>query len=222
MIPRLQKRNLPPFIELSHIHTNTQELIDAYESLRHRKNNSYEMKFAEIRDDLAKRFPFETNGYDYVVLTDIDDDLKKIIIKDSPIQMYKKVMRGEAPALDCRNYVNFKEDVPESVRSFLNQFKGQVSRTRFAVLKSRQTIYEHADNGVHHTIRVHVPLITDDQNLFLIRTKNQGVVVKQLEVGKVYYTNTALPHSVINSSDIDRLHMVISLNSLDDLLPYLK
>lgn len=221
MNARLRKRNLPPLIELEHIKPNVQELIDAYEFLKHRKNNTYEMKFAEIRDELAKRFPFETDGYDYVVLTDIDEHLKKTIIKDTPIQMYKRVMRGEAPALDCRNYVNFKEDVPESVRNFLGQFNGQVSRTRFAVLKSRQTIYEHADNGVHHTIRVHVPLITDEQNLFLIRTKDQGVVVKHLEVGKVYYTNTALPHSVINSSDIDRLHMVISLNSLEDITPYL-
>lgn len=215
-----RKRHLSPFIELPHIVSNVEELIDAYKILQHRTNDAYEMQFAEIRDELAKRFPFEDNGYDYIVITDIDNTLKDTIVKESPRQMYMKVMRGLAPALDCRNYINYREDVPESVRNFLSQFKGQVSRTRFAVLKSRKTIYEHADNGVNHTIRIHVPLITDDKNLFFIQSKT-GLVYKNLEAGKVYYTNTALPHFVINNSDIDRLHLVISLNSLDDLLEYI-
>jgi len=217
----IKKRNLPAFIELPHIVPNVDDLIKSFDQLSHRKNNSYEMQFAEIRDELASNFPFEKNGYDYVVVTDIDEQYKIDIKKESPIQMYKNVMRGKAPALDCRNYVNFKEDVPIAVREFLQQFKGQVSRTRFAVLKSKMTIYEHADNGIHHTIRVHVPLISDDKNLFFIRSAN-GIEYKYLEPGKVYYTNTALPHFVINNSNIDRLHLVLSLNSLDDIVEYIK
>lgn len=217
----IKKRNLPAFIELTHIIPNVEELITAFNQLSHRKNGAYELQFAEIRDELAANFPFDKNGYDYVVVTDIDEQYKIDIKKESPIQMYKKVMRGQAPALDCRNYVNFKDDIPKSVKIFLQQFKGQVSRTRFAVLKSKMTIYEHADNGVHHTIRIHVPLISDDKNLFFIKTAN-GLEHKYLEPGKVYYTNTALPHFVINNSDIDRLHLVLSLNSLDDVLEYIK
>lgn len=217
----MNKRQLPLFEELSHIKVPVDELLLVYLRLRERKNEPTEYRFADIRETLAASFPFKENGYEYVAITDIDPSLRDTVVKASPREMYRKAMRGEAMAMDDRNYTHFREDVPEEMRAFLKQFRGQVSRVRFATLKRRMTIHEHIDNDVHHTVRVHVPLITDKHSLFGIRNPlTDQVEVRHLEVGKVYFVNTACGHFVVNgSSHLDRTHLVVNLNSMEDLRP---
>jgi hypothetical protein len=218
-IHNINKRAMPLFQELTHIDPQVDVLRGVFEQLKERKNEKSEFRFAELRDKLAQAFPFQENGYDYVAVTDIDPALKDTVLKASPTEIYKKALRGQLPAMDDRNYKHFREDVPEEMRAFLKQFRGEVSRVRFATLKRRMTIHEHIDNDVHHTVRVHVPLITDKYSLFGIRDPwTDEVVVRHLEVGKVYFVNTACGHFVVNGSPhVDRTHLVINLNSLDDL-----
>lgn len=212
----MHKNDLPPFAQLFHITPDLPELLKAYEGLKDRKNESSDFRFAEIRPELAQQFPFDVQGYDYVSLTDIAPELKNTAIKASPREMYKMALRGQAPALDDRNYKHFREDVPKSLVDFTRQFKGEVSRVRFATLKARNTIYEHIDNNVHHTIRIHIPLITDPRAVFGVRQNNQ-LHTLHMEAGSVWFLNTALSHCVVNSSPVDRVHLIVNLSSLDDL-----
>lgn len=214
----LNRKEFPFFKELTHIKVDVEELLKVYQTLKDRKNEQSEFRFAEIRSELAKSFPFKENNYDYVAVTDIDPSLRDTAKTASPLQMMKMVRDGTAPALDDRNYTQLREDVPDYMRVFLSQFLGKVSRVRFATLKPLATIYEHIDNNVTHTARVHVPLITDEFNLFGVRHKDE-IQVKHLEVGHVYFVNTAVSHFVINSSKtVARTHLVINLNSLEDIL----
>lgn len=215
----ITKRTLPLFSELSHIDPMVDLLLGVFTRLKERKNEASEFRFADLREKLAEAFPFKENGYDYVAVTDIAPELKDTVLKASPREMYRKAMRGEAPAMDDRNYKHLREDVPAEMMSFLKQFRGEVSRVRYATLKSRMTIHEHIDNDVHHTIRVHVPLITDKYSLFGIRDPlTDEVTMRHLEVGKVYFVNTACGHLVVNGSrDVDRTHLVVNLNSWEDL-----
>lgn len=213
----MNRKEVPAFIELSKIVADVKALTSAYFLLKDRKNEATEFRFADIRPELSAAFPFSKNGYDYVALTDIDPSLRDTVLKGSPREIYKQARRGRAPALDDRNYTHFREDTPQAVRDFSSQFRAQVSRMRFATLKTRQTIYEHIDNDISHTVRVHVPLITDKMSLVGVR-EGDTITVKHLEVGKVYFVNTSLPHFVINSSAlVDRVHLVINLNSSEDL-----
>lgn len=212
------KHQYPSFLELTHIVPPVDELIAGYNKLKTREKSESDMRFSSIRPALSAAFPFASNGYDYVAVTDIREDLKHTVVTASPSAMYKLAMRGQAPAMDDRNYTQIKDDVPESLVKFLSQFRGQVARCRFATLKSRQTIYQHIDTALDHTVRVHVPLITDKFNLFGIVDATGNVTVRHLEVGKVYFVNTALQHFVINSSrDTDRTHLVVNLNSMEDI-----
>ena len=215
----MNKRQFPLFQELTHINPQVDTLLSVFRKLKERKNEVSEFRFTDLREKLAQAFPFKENGYDYVAVTDIDPNLRDTILKASPLTMYKKALRGEAPAMDDRNYTHFREDVPEDMKVFLQQFRGKVSRVRFATLKRQMTIHEHIDNEVHHTVRVHVPLITDKYSLFGVRDpRTNEMTMRHLEVGKVYFVNTSCGHLVVNGSrEIDRTHLVINLNSTEDL-----
>lgn len=215
----MNRRDVPEFLELPHIQVPVEKLREVWADLHaSRKNEKTEFRFADIRSELAESFPFKDNGYDYVAVTDLDPALRDTVVKASSREMYKLGRRGLAAAMDDRQYTHFREDVPELLRTFLEQFKGQLARVRFATLKCRQTIYEHIDNDISHTVRVHVPLIADQWAVIGVRGVG-GLVVRHLEVGKVYFVNTSLPHFAMNSSrDVDRTHLVVNLNSLEDLV----
>ena len=215
-----QRHQLPACVELTHIHPNVEVLIAAYNKIAHRKNDEQFYQYAEIKPATAAAFPIPEGGYEYTAVTDISNALRDQWQTASPQQMYKWAARGNAPALDDRNFTNIMDDVPIELRGFLQQFRGAVSRTRFAVLKSNHHIKEHIDNDVHHTIRIHIPLISDQYCVFGARTKNTGLEYFNMEVGKVYFLNSAIPHFVINGSPNDRLHLIVNLNDTSDLVGY--
>jgi hypothetical protein len=203
---------------LTHIDARPEFLVEVFNKLKDRKNETSEFRFGEIRSKLAAAFPFDQNGYDYVAITDIKESLKDSVLTASPSEMYKAAKRGLAAAMDDRNYTEFRPDIPEELKEYLTQFKGEVSRTRFATLKTRKTIYEHIDNDAEHTIRIHIPIFTDKYSLFGVRLPSGETQTLHMKVGSVYFLNTGLPHWVINGSpDVDRTHLIVNLNSTEDI-----
>ena len=217
----ITKNNLPPFIELTHILPDVAKLIESYNSISHRTNDEQFYQYADIKPYTASAFPIKENGYTYTSVTDISTELKNQWKSASPMQMYKWAARGLAPALDDRNFTEIIPDIPEYVCNFLGTFKGVVSRTRYAVLRKGHTIKEHIDNDIHHTIRIHIPLITDQYCIFGVRPKSGTFQYVHMEVGKVYFLNAALPHLAINAGQQDRLHFIVNLNTHEDILPYI-
>lgn len=78
----------------------------------------------------------------------------------------------------------------------------------FAKLPSKKEIPQHIDSGYMLNVcrRFHVPIITNKDILF---TVNKEVV--NMKEGVLYEINNNTPHSVINNSDSDRVHLIFDI-----------
>ena len=85
--------------------------------------------------------------------------------------------------------------------------KGSIIRAILVLLKSNSKIDKHIDTGKSLSIchRVHVPIITNKDVLFDIDNE-----IKNLKEGEMWeINNSEKPHSVINNSNIDRIHLIV-------------
>jgi hypothetical protein len=102
--------------------------------------------------------------------------------------------RGDELARDRLNTV-FKDTVFEEIITRYN-FK----RTRFMWVGPSACYSMHRDT----TPRVHIPLITNCHCLMIFNRN----LVKHLEAGLVYYTDTREAHTAMNGGHTSRLHIV--------------
>ena len=85
--------------------------------------------------------------------------------------------------------------------------KGSIIRAILVLLKSNSKIDKHIDTGKSLSIchRVHVPIITNKNVLFDIDNE-----IKNLKEGEMWeINNSEKPHSVINNSNVDRIHLIV-------------
>lgn len=85
--------------------------------------------------------------------------------------------------------------------------KGSIIRAILVSLKSNSKIDKHIDTGKSLSIchRVHIPIITNKDVLFDIDNE-----IKNLKEGEMWeINNSEKPHSVINNSNIDRIHLIV-------------
>jgi len=110
----------------------------------------------------------------------------------------------EATAL----YQHFQTVVQPLVDHIANYYQdnGFVVRMIFAKLLPGGKIPEHTDTGYSllNCHRVHIPIITNDDNLFYV-----GGELKRMQVGELWEINNASPHAVDNCSAEDRVHLII-------------
>lgn len=76
-------------------------------------------------------------------------------------------------------------------------------RTRFMWIYSRTCYSMHRDL----TPRIHVPIITNPECYFVIKQGSESLV-EHLPAGKIYWTDTRLPHTFMNCSTEPRLHLI--------------
>ena len=114
------------------------------------------------------------------------------------------------------NYELFNIDI------FLEQIKplyvkkygdGEFLRILIVKLPKKTSISPHKDNGdsLESCKRTHIPIVTTETVIFTVGGEN-----KHLGVGEIWEINNSEIHSVINDSDIDRIHFII------DFKPYFK
>ncbi len=85
--------------------------------------------------------------------------------------------------------------------------KGFIIRAILVLLKSNSKIDKHIDTGKSLSIchRVHIPIITKKDVLFEIDNE-----IKNLKEGEMWEINNSEKiHSVINNSDINRVHLIV-------------
>ena len=100
----------------------------------------------------------------------------------------------------------FLEECPY-LQKVLHTFQCPLLAVRLLRLNAGAVIKEHRDlelNFEKGEIRLHVPIITHDDVEFYL--DNERVHLKE---GECWYFNFNLPHSIINNSSIDRIHLVI-------------
>jgi hypothetical protein len=104
----------------------------------------------------------------------------------------------------CLGYVN-------EVMDLVEKHVGHVTRTRYAVLMPGEEIKEHRDINTDKAIRIHVPLMTDQDVVFGVRGKKTLVEQHMPADGGVWFINQGFPHYVKNNSDKPRVHLVMSV-----------
>jgi len=101
----------------------------------------------------------------------------------------------------------------------LSAFHCRLTCVRLLKLGARSNIREHRDYRLSHAhgeLRIHVPIVTNHQVAFFL----DGERV-QMAAGEAWYLDLELPHRVENTSDLDRVHLVIDCVAndwLDDML----
>ncbi len=118
-------------------------------------------------------------------------------IKDDPKETY----------IFEENYNKYMPLIKPLIDKVLGKgFKGVVNRVNIVKLKSNSMIHRHTDSGnsLEKSIRVHIPIITNEGVLFRV-----GEVTTNMLEGCAYGINNQLPHEVINTSGYDRIHLIV-------------
>ena len=84
------------------------------------------------------------------------------------------------------------------IETLINQFN--LKRTRLMWINPYACYSIHKDT----TPRIHIPMITNPECYFVFKTG----IIQHMPAGAVYWTDTTVPHTFMNCSDISRLHLV--------------
>lgn len=146
--------------------------------------------------------------------------------EDRKYSRYKRDVLEIMAGQNEKNYGKFRDlisDMP-SIQSLLTSFKNPVTRARFAKLNAGADIKAHIDNNVGYGVRYHLALETNPDCYLLVRRSPTHEYEKfHVPVdGHLYYLNVGFEHYAVNGGDTDRVHLVIGVNGLDDLLPFTK
>lgn len=124
------------------------------------------------------------------------------------------------------DYTNFKimpcydteimDHVPyirEVIDKISKQFDTYVGLVRVLKIPAHQKIQKHQDGLMFNfdkigVYRLHLPVYSNDKTVFMIDDKNYYLEPKHL-----YFTDVSYDHSVTNSSDVDRIHIVIDIQA---------
>ena len=108
-----------------------------------------------------------------------------------------------------------KENALKPVNEILKKIPAEFERVRFMSLKAGTIIGKHTDKidkdigfEIGKIIRLHIPIRTHSKVEFSVWDKRDKITFLMVE-GKYYYTDVTKPHSVVNNSKIDRIHLVV-------------
>ncbi|MEO8671606.1 MAG: aspartyl/asparaginyl beta-hydroxylase domain-containing protein [Tahibacter sp.] len=92
-------------------------------------------------------------------------------------------------------------------QTVLQAFECPLHNVRLLGLSAGSTIKEHEDYMLgfeYGLVRIHIPIVTDPRVEFIV--DRQPLV---MQPGEVWYIDFSKPHSVVNRSDHDRVHLVL-------------
>jgi hypothetical protein len=155
---------------------------------------------AEARD-LVQRIPFENNQTQFSLQVKHPNESDWYTSCGRIQQGDKKI-----------NEEDFKYIQPElkgsSIEKWLLSFDRPIFRARLMVMNPRTTYSIHMDP----TPRIHLPLITNVQCLMCFP---RDQVMRHLQAdGTSYLVNTTVPHTFMNCSTEQRIHIVASVENI--------
>jgi len=233
------RKQLPAFLKLSYAFDMDKilkefkkfENIDLYDDLNASNpdssygdfyNSSSKLdhlkKFAEDNEDVTKGSQF----YRQLSLTEFDGDKsERKLEQDSNIKTYRKSTNPDDPSydpvMDERRYTRRKDICTGYWNEILDTFKSPVTRTRFAYMAPGHSIKPHIDYNTTYSIRVHIPIVTNEQSIMCVKNKDGIQKMHMPADGSVYFLNTGMTHWAENNGSEGRIHLVISLNGQEDL-----
>ena len=142
-----------------------------------------------------------------------------------PIEMNKKWKAENLGSLNWQiEDTPLREKFPE-VEVLLDQIPGEKHRIRFMSLKPkdgelrRHTDLVDPDQGLADgkLARIHFPLVTNDKVEFQNWDWDGKAVPINMKVGEAWYLDVRKPHRAVNSGDTHRIHMVVDVESSEEL-----
>jgi hypothetical protein len=102
-----------------------------------------------------------------------------------------------------------------AVRDIMTQIPSTFERVRLMKIKAKSAIGKHSDRidkdfGFNdgNIVRIHVPIRTNEDVVFYL-WEGREKTFNHLKTGHFYYVDVRAPHSVINNSNEDRIHLVM-------------
>jgi hypothetical protein len=142
-----------------------------------------------------------------------------------PIEMNKKWKAENLGSLNWQiEDTPLRAQFPE-VEVLLNQLPGEKHRIRFMSLKPkdgelrRHTDLVDSDQGIADgkLARIHFPIVTNDKVEFQNWDWNGKGDPINMKVGEAWYLDVRKPHRAVNSGDTQRIHMVVDVESSEEL-----
>ena len=235
----LDRKKLPHFMKLS-IKFEMEKLLEAflpfrdftqYNDLNASNPDSAYGDFYNSKTKLEHLKKFAANNEDVITgsdfykqlsLTEFDGDRpERNIEQDNSFSTYRKSTNTSDqqynPIMDERRYTKRKDICTGYWNTVLDTFSAPVTRTRFAYMAPGHSIKPHIDYNTTYSIRVHIPIITNENCMMCVKTKDGIQKIHMPADGGAYFLNTGMTHWAENNGEEGRIHLVISLNGQDDL-----
>jgi hypothetical protein len=110
----------------------------------------------------------------------------------------------------CKGYLN---DVMDLIETNV----GHVTRSRFAVLMPGEQIKPHIDINTDKAIRIHIPLITNEDCVVGVKGKKTVYEEHLPADGSVWFLNQGYTHWVKNNGSTPRVHFIASVVGQDSI-----
>ncbi len=187
--------------------------------------NQTHRKFVTQEELQKPRCHYNGKKYRQLALTSFDTKQFPQVSLIDPIPNLRHAIRFASnvnspnylPQLDERNYCVPNGFAKGIIGEILASFKAKYTRSRLAVLQPGFEGQPHIDYNTSYSIRVHIPIFTNPEALF-IYDKDGKIIEQHMPAdGRFWAVNTGYTHYVVNRGSTPRLHLVVNLESQEDL-----
>jgi hypothetical protein len=158
---------------------------------------------------------WENVSYQQMTLTEIDADysLDQRTQKSQSVWDHRIAKRKKSA--DERWYRKRTTGLPPYLHKVLDDLGlNETHRARFAKLKAGSQIKPHIDYDTTYSIRVHIPIITNEKCFFGgINSAGKAETFHMPADGFVWFINPGIKHWAENLGSEDRVHLIISIDS---------
>ncbi len=104
--------------------------------------------------------------------------------------------------------IEAKREFDYIITDLENIYDSKAVRIEFVKMPGKTSIRPHVDGGemLYLIRRCHLPMVTHEDVLFTVLDNTMN-----MKAGSAYEINNGMPHSVINNSNVDRIHLIVDL-----------
>lgn len=117
--------------------------------------------------------------------------------------------RQDSLLFEKENVILLEDKIGPCLGEIIRKLSHSLGRVRLAVLMANSEIQPHIDHGGQNMMRLHLPLITNENCFFFSRQKGQTQKKHLPADGSMYTFNVGKRHWVINEGNEPRLHLII-------------
>ncbi len=228
---RPNKNALPALTELSHIKINLPALKELFANRSLARITAYEKNYIETLKDVDAGY---SSRYYEGILTHPSAQAialqKKLdqrrgqpwyehsanLSRKQVLKSLKHLNEDYDPLVDERNYTQLAPGLENSYFSeLLALFKGRVTRARFGKLAPGEGIRPHKDVIPQYACRLHIPIYTNPF-AFSFSWERGKLSSFHMQAGRVYLLNGGKTHWAHNFGSTDRIHLVMSVDGVED------